>query len=204
MAKSDEKTSRWYDSTVMVTVIGFLLTGLIGGFLTYYWHKKEYTYKARLEQEYARIQAHQKAWESLYNRIFDQTSEYIVVVGGVISIYEYSISNVQQQKLIIEDYNRVSNDWFKNAIVIRSQLRLLFIDQESSAALASIEEEWCKLMDESQALHQHIGNLATRYRVKDKSSALTREFHTCQKHLEHFEDTVYTFGNNLIAAIFAE
>jgi hypothetical protein len=204
MAKSDEKTSRWYDSALMVTVIGFLLTGVIGTFLTYYWHKKEYIYKSRLEQEYARIQSHQKALESLYNKIFDQTSEYIVAVERMISIYEYSISNYQQQKLIIDDYNRVSNDWFKNAIVIRSQLRLLFLDKESSEALSRVEEEWCALMDESQALHQHIGNLATRYRVKDKSRALTQEFQTCQKHLEHFEQTVYTFGNNLIAVIFTE
>jgi len=204
MSQSKQKTCRFLNSPFVITVVGFILTGIVGGSLTYYWHKKEYTYKSKLEQEYSRIRAHSEARERLYNKIFNQTSEFIVASRRVISMYEHTIINPEQQKDIIKNFNTVSNKWFKESVVIRSQLQLLFFEKESSEVVAKIENEWTNLTGESKVLYIHIADLVTQYNVQDKSSELSRKFKECQKSSQEFVETVYNFGNNLILTIFRD
>lgn len=185
-------------------VVGFVLTGVLGGFLTHSWHLKEYTYKAKLEQEYSRIKAHQQAWGNLYNKIFDQTSDFIVAVERVISIYEYSISSPGQRKEIRKNFNSVSNDWLKESVVIRGQLKLIYFKKEPQDAIDKIMEEWTSLITESKTLNRHVAELATRYRVEDKSSELTKKFNKCKELLQRFTERVHNFGDNLNSAIFFE
>ena len=205
MSKSREKTSEFINSRLGLTIVGFILTGIVGGFLTYFWHTKEYTYKAKLEQEYSRIKAHSEAWENLYNKIFDQTSEFIVAVGRVISMYEHTIVDPKHQREIIENFNSVSRQWQKESVVIKSQLGLLFFKKDTQEDIAEIENKWTELLNKSEGLHRHIANLVTKYPdVRKKSRELTQKKEECKKVSEEFTEEVHAFGKTLISSIFSQ
>jgi hypothetical protein len=204
MENSENKKNKFLNSPIAITVIGFLLTGLVGSILTHRWQMKEYTYKAKLEQEYSRIKAHHQSWENIYNKIFDQTSIFIIAIARVISIYEHSIRNPRQRNDIIKNFNCVSIKWFKESIVIRSQLRLLFFKRESPEIIAKIEKDWSALIDESKNLHRNVAKLITYYKVDDKSPKLTHIFNECHKLADKYTERVYSFGSNLISTIFHE
>jgi len=202
--KNEDKNSKFYNSRLVVTVVGFILTVIVGGALTHYWHRKEDVYKTKLEQEFSRIKARSEAWENLYNKIFDQTSEYIVAVNRITSMYKYTIVNPEQQREIIKNFNSASNKWQKESVVIRSQLRLLFFKKESPQVITEFENEWTELINKSKSLNRQIADLVTKYNVRDKSPKLTQEFNECQKLSMEFIEKVYNFGNNLTSAIFPE
>lgn len=204
MSESGGKTSEFINSRLGVTIIAFILTAIVGGFLTYFWHTKEYVYKAKLEREYSKIKAHSEARKNLYNKIFDQTSKFIVAVDRVISIYEHSISNPEQQRQIIENFNSVSNEWQKESVIVRSQLRLLFFEKTSPEVIIELENEWTELLNESESLYGHVADLVTKYKIQHKSIELTKKYKECEKFSLQFIEKVYTFGNNLISTIFSE
>lgn len=129
ISKPESKDRKFYNSPLVVTVVGFIFTVIVGGILTHSWQKKEYVYKTKLEQEFARIRARSEAWQNLYNKIFNQTSEYTVAVSRIISMYEYTIVNPEQQIEIIKNFSSVSNKFQKESVIIRSQLRLLFLEK---------------------------------------------------------------------------
>lgn len=196
------KRNKFYNSRLFIMVFGFFLTGIVGGTLTHYWHKKEFEYKTRLEQEYSKIRAHSESWENLYNKIFNQTSEYVVAVNRIISMYKYTIVNPEHQREIIANFNSVSNKWERESVIIRSQLRLLFFQKESQQIIISFENEWNELMSESELLNKQIADLVTKYNVTDKSPRLTQLYNECQKLSINFVEKVYNFGNHLIFVIF--
>ncbi len=204
ISKSEARDRKFYNSPLVVTFVGFIFTVIVGGILTHYWHKKEFDYKTKLEQEYARIRARSEVWENLYNKIFNLTSEYTVAVSRIISMYEYTIVNPDQQREIIKNFNSVSNKFQKESVIIRGQLRLLFFREESQEIISKIENGWTELINESELLNRHIADLVTKYGVRDKSSELTQKFNECQKLSLEFAEKVYNFGNNLTSVIFLE
>lgn len=201
MEKSNKAKDDIYNSPLFVTIVGFILTGLIGGFLTSFWHRKEFVFKAKLEYEYSRIKAHSEAWTGLYNKIFDQTSNLIIAGNRVISMYEHTIRDYEQQKAIIGHFNSITNTWFKEAIVIRSQLPILFFKEEDPSIIKLLDEEWAGLVDDSKRLYENIGDLA-KYNVTDKSSLLTQKYTSCKEICREFEEKVLGFGNRLNSKIF--
>ena len=203
-SKSEAKDRKFYNSPLVVAFVGFIFTVIVGGILTHNWQKMEYDYKTKLEQESARIRARSEAWGNLYNKIFNQTSEYTVAVSRIISMYEYTIVNPEQQREIIKNFSLVSNKFQKESVIIRSQLRLLFFRKESQEIISKIENGWTELINESELLNRHIADLVTKYRVRDKSSELTQKFNECQKLSLEFTEKVYNFGKNLTSIIFSE
>ena len=196
------KASRFLNSSLGLALVGFVFTGVLGSFLTFYWHKNEFIYKARLEYEYSLAKAHSEAWRSLYSKIFDQTSKYIVACQRVISIYEYSISNGEQIKEIFGNFSSVSNEWFRESAVVRSQLKLIFLKKVSAEIERDLANNWQKLVDASNVLYAHMAELVTQYDFRDKSPQITKQFSECQRKAREFEELVYYFGNHLISSIF--
>lgn len=204
LLENNATKDKFYNSRLFVLVIGFILTGILGGILTHNWQKKEFEFKTKLEQKYSEIRARSEAWENLYNKIFDQTSEYIVAVNRIVSMYVYSIINPDQQREIISNFSSVSNKWEKEAVIIRSQLRLLFFQDESQETITTFENEWTELISESETLNRQIADLVTQYRVRDKSPKLTQMYLECQNLSKDFMEKVYGFANHLILVIFPE
>jgi len=148
--------SQFFQHQAVLLILGFILTTLVGSWLTYFWKQRDWAN----QQSYLAAQRALDKKYSISDKTFREVAITIAAAEDVLATYyggNWSLKDIEERK---ENWHKTSRDWRVSSKVLRENLAANFANPD-------VESTFVVIIDKRRQLGIGIANLPKRTKAAD-------------------------------------